>query len=313
VESIILAVNLMLPVLLMVALGFFLGKIGLINSKMVEDVNKLCFNLLFPIVIFYSVARADFSQVFNPQLIAFSLGGFLLIFIIATLIIPHIVVKPEQQSVIIQSLSRSNCIVLGTAIMSSLYGAENIATFSMVVAFVSPLFNFLAVITFESINKKEDYSLGRLVLNIIKNPLVIGGVAGITFSLLQIPLPVAAGKVLGDLNTMTITLAMLMMGSDFNINPSEGSYKMLFSTSLSKVILLPAVLLPLGIWCGFRGQPLACLIMIFAAPTPVSNFVMAQNYGADQHLASQVIVLTSLIAIATYCVIIALFNNLALI
>ena len=50
---------------------------------------------------------------------------------------------------------------------------------------------------------------------------------------------------------------------------------------------------------GFRGEALACILIVFGGPVAISSFAMAQQMDCDESLAANVVVFSSLFCIVT--------------
>ena len=68
---------------------------------------------------------------------------------------------------------------------------------------------------------------------------------------------------------------------------------------IGKVILIPAIMLPLSAFLGFDQLEMAILVAVFATPNAVSSYAMARNYEADYELAGEIITLSTLISVFT--------------
>ena len=157
-QSILLSLNVMLPVFLTILLGKILQKIGILPRRMVRDLNRLCFKCLLPVMLFNNVRETDFRQHLDLPLIAYAVITVLLLFCFLLWIVSKLVEKPEQQSVVVQGIYRSNYVILGIPIVGNIYAGESIATITMLIAIIVPLFNLLAVYLFERFNGKNQHN-----------------------------------------------------------------------------------------------------------------------------------------------------------
>lgn len=312
-ESIILSFNVMLPVFLTITLGIFLCKVNLLPKRMIRDLNRLCFQCFLPIMLFNNVRATDFRQSFEWHLIGYAILSVLLLFMILLWLVPKIVKYPEQQSVMIQGIYRSNYVILGIPIVSNIYQGENIATITMLIAIIVPLFNLLAVYLFERFNGENKHDRLKMISSIAKNPLIIATVLGILYTLTGMHFPNFLDATLNDLAGITIPLALLILGADLDLNLQTTCVKLLTTATLSKIILVPLLFLPPAAALGFRGQALASLLAMYASPAAVSGYIMAQNENADHHLAGQIVVVTSILSCFTLFLFIAFLRELALI
>lgn len=308
-ESILLSFNVMMPVFLTILLGMFLRKIGLLPKMMVRSLNHLCFQCLLPIMLFNNVRATDLRQAFQMDLIFYAIISVVLLFVSLTFIVPRFVQTPAQQSVVIQGFYRSNYVILGIPIVSNIYQGENIATITMLVAIIVPLFNFLAVYLFEHFNGENEHHVGKMVINIIKNPLIIGTCLGMLYTLLGIHFPYFLDKTLDDVAAMTIPLALMILGADLDLHLNRNDMHLLLATVIGRLLFVPILFLLPAIFLGFREQPLASLLAMYASPAAVSGYIMAQNANADHHLAGQIVVVTSLLSCFTLFIFVALMSH----
>ena len=104
---------------------------------------------------------------------------------------------------------------------------------------------------------------------------------------------------LSSMASVATPLALFLLGASFRFSGTKTSLKQLITVLMGKLVILPAVGLTVGYLLGFRGISLAGLLAMFASPTAVSSFVMAQEMEGDAELASQIVVWTSSIALVT--------------
>jgi len=303
----------MFPVFLTILLGTFLRKIDLLPRRMIRDLNQLCFKCFLPIMLFNNVRATDFRQYFDWRLIGYAVFSALFFFGLLIWLVPKIVKNTEQQSVVIQGIYRSNYVILGIPIVSNIYRGDDIATITMLVAIIVPLFNVLAVYLFERFHDANNHDPFKIVRGIARNPLIIATALGILYTLLGFHFPDFLDVTLIDLAGVMLPLALLILGADLDMRPQATDGKVLALAVCGKLFLMPALFLPGAVLLGFRGQALASLMVMYASPAAVSGYIMAQNENADHHLAGQIVVVTSLLSCVTLFVFIAILRELQLI
>lgn len=303
----------MLPVFLNILLGVFLQKIGLLPRHIVRDINRLCFKCFLPIMLFNNVRATDFRQYFDWQLIGYAVGSVLLLFAFLMWLVPKLVVHPEQRSVVIQGIYRSNYVILGIPIVGNIYKGESIATITMLIAIIVPLFNLLAVYLFEHFNGQNQHSPLKMLASIAKNPLIISTALGMIYTLSGMQFPGFLEETLRELGAVTIPLALLILGADLDLDLKTTRLKELAAVTVSKLVLVPVTFLIPAVLLGFRGQALASLLAMYASPAAISGYIMAQNENADHHLAGQIVVITSILSCFTLFVFVAVLHELQLI
>lgn len=247
------------------------------------------------------------------DLIGYAVVSVLLLFAVLLWLTPRLVKRPEQQSVVIQGIYRSNYVILGIPIVGNIYKGGDIATITMLIAIIVPLFNLLAVYLFERFNGQNQHNPLKMLGGIIRNPLIIATALGMLYTLAGVQFPGFLNDTLADLAGITIPLALLILGADLDLNLQNTQVRELTAVTCCKLLVVPLLFLPPAIALGFRGQALASLLAMYASPAAVSGYIMAQNANADHHLAGQIVVITSVLSCLTLFIWIAALRELALI
>lgn len=305
-----LAVSVVFPLFCMMALGYFLKAIGIFNGLFLKQLNGLCFRVFLPLVLFINIYQSDFFELFSAKLILFAVILVVVSFISLMIIIPKIEQENNNRGVMIQGIFRSNYILFGVPIAQTLYGNENTGTTAILIAFIIPLFNLLSVVAL-SIYSKQKQSRKHVFTEVIHNPLIIGSVVAFFFVLTNIRLPIIIEHTVTDISKVATPLALIVLGGSFQFK-SIGEYKKQLSISvLGKIIILPGIFIPIAILFGFKKIELAALMALFASPTAVSTFTMAQNAKANYKLSGQIVVFDSILSVASiflWIVVLKYFN-----
>lgn len=149
------------------------------------------------------------------------------------------------------------------------------------------------------------------MIAIAKNPTVIATVLGISVNLLRIALPVLVLDVVQDLAGLTTPLSFLSIGVTLKLGAVEKK-KYLISGILLRLVLVPMVVIPLAALCGFQGQEMCALMILFAAPTAVSSYPMAVAMDADGDFAAQMVAYTTIFCLPTIFLWTLLLNSMGL-
>lgn len=129
--------------------------------------------------------------------------------------------------------------------------------------------------------------------------MIIGAVAGVVVTLIGIKIPDVCMTVFEDLGNCATPLALIMLGGSF-VFTAIGEYKkQIFVTVFVKLILAPALFLPVAILLGFNHYEFAVVFSIICAPTAVATFTVAQQMGGDGNGYAQIVVYSSVCSIAT--------------
>ena len=304
-----ISANAVLPMCLIMALGYGTRRLGWIRREEISAINKIAFRIFLPCLLYYNVYCSDLSGSFDPLLMAYAVGGVLLTFGLSlgyTLLSEKL---PERRGVMIQGMFRSNYVIMGIPVATALLGADQLGTVSILIAVVVPLFNMLSVVVLEVFRGQKPKPL-HILGQIAKNPLVIGSVLGILTLAAGIRLPHILEQTIQNISAIASPLQLFLLGAFFQFSGLKTYRRELVTVSAAKLIVAPGLFLGLGALLGFRGVAFVSLIGIFASPTAVNSFTMAQQMGGDAELAGDIVVITSAMSILTMFLWIFLFKSL---
>lgn len=304
-----ISANAVLPMCLVMALGYGTRRLGWIRREEISTINKIAFRIFLPCLLYYNVYCSDLSGSFDPLLMAYAVGGVLLTFGLSlgyTLLTEKL---PERRGVMIQGMFRSNYVIMGIPVATALLGADQLGTVSILIAVVVPLFNMLSVVVLEVFRGQKPKPL-HILGQIAKNPLVIGSVLGILTLAAGIRLPHILEQTIQNISAIASPLQLFLLGAFFQFSGLKTYRRELVTVSAAKLIVAPGLFLGLGALLGFRGVAFVSLIGVFASPTAVNSFTMAQQMGGDAELAGDIVVTTSAVSILTMFLRIFLFKSL---
>ena len=313
-KDLMFSANVVVPIFLLIILGYFLTRIKLWDEHFLKIANNLCFKCLLPVLLFHNVASANIFQVFNGKLIAYVCLCALVICGILFIIVPLFIKDKKRCGVMIQGTFRSNFLLFGVPLGMSIGKADGGILAAVVAAFYVPLINMLSVISLYVFSDAENKSLKSALLGIVKNPLVIGGVSGLVFSLIRnyigFEIPEMLDTTLNNIKSTATPLAFLILGGDLKFNNMLRNIKVSVFAVLGKVLLIPAIMIPVSAILGFDRLEMAILLAVFATPNAVSSYAMARNYEADHELAGEIITLSTLFSIFTIFAFITIAKSL---
>ena len=212
----------------------------------------------------------------------------------------------------VQAIFRSNFVLFGLPVAVSLCGENNVGPTSLLVGFVVPVFNVLAVICLEAFRgSKPDFR--KIFKGIITNPLIIASVLGIAMNLLGIPLPSGVHKSITDLGRIATPLALVALGAGFQFRRIRGYVRQLIICICGKLVVGPLIMLTLAALLGYRNEMLVPVLALFGSPVATSSYTMAELMGGDGTLAGSLVVLTTAFSILTMFLFIFALKQLGLV
>ncbi len=309
-ESMQIALEIVLPLFLMMAAGYIIRLTGLMNETSVRQVNKAIFKVFLPLLVFRNVYTSELAESFDSQLLFYTVASVALQFLLALCIAFLTERDNSRRGVMLQGMFRSNFVLFGIPVCTALFGDLAAGLASILIAVIIPLYNMLAVIALEMFNGGRP-NLWRTLKGIVTNPLILASAAGILCLVFHITLPDVLDTTISSLGGIATPLAFVILGASFGFKEVGGCVKDLCVTLGVKLIFFPVFFLGLGILLGFRGAPLAVLLTVFASPIAVSSFTMAQHMGGDERLAAQLVIFSSLLSVFTMFLFIFLLKQFA--
>jgi predicted permease len=176
-----------------------------------------------------------------------------------------------------------------------MYGQDAAHSIAILLGVIVPFYNVAAVIILSAFSETRTnrLSLTQLLVDIVRNPLIIGCVAGLLFGALRVEMPIAVNKPIAELSAVAPPLALFLLGGDFKFKSLSNNFWKVFSVTAARLIIVPLVAMLVFVPMGFRTIDLSVLLCIFATPAAVSGYIMANNMGCDGELSGQIVVLTT--------------------
>lgn len=294
-ENLIFSLNATVPVFAMIILGMLFKKIGIIDDVFASRMNKFVFLIPLPVLLFKDLATLDFNTIWDTKFVLFCFFITILSILIVTLL-SFLLKNKQNQGEFIQASYRSSAALLGIALIQNVYGKATMAPL-MIIGSV-PLYNIMSVVVLSFFSPERKGLSKEVWLKTIKgiltNPILIGIVVGILWSLLHLPMPTMLDKTVTSIGNVATPLGLMAMGATFNYKEALGDLKPALCASFIKLFGFCAMFLPLAIYLGFQGEQLIAILVMLGSATTVSCFVMAKNMGHTGILTSTVVMLTTI-------------------
>lgn len=313
-ENLIFSLNATVPIFLMMLLGLAFRKLGWIDDVFASKMNKFVFLVPLPVLVFEDLAVVDFKEAWDTKFVLFCFVATLLSIGIAAAM-SFLWRDRAIRGEFIQASYRSSAALLGIAFIQNIYGNAGMAPL-MIIGSV-PLYNIMAVVVlsfFAPERRKLDREVWiRTLKGIVTNPIIIGIVAGLLWSALQIPMPPIMEKTVSSIGGVATPMGLIAMGASFDFHKMSGAVRPALAASVMKLIGFAAVFLPAAVWLGFRQEELVAILIMLGSATTVSCFVMAKNMGHEGVLTSSVVMLTTLFSAFTVTAWLYILRSLGLI
>ena len=295
------SVNATLPVFGVMVLGFLLRKGGFLTHGFCQVANKLVFHLCLPAMLFRQIAAIRGGSLPDGAFVLYAFC-FTLLSTLAVWGFSRAVLKDKTQvGAFAQGAFRGNTALLGSVLLQSVCGSLTYAP--LIILAAVPLYNVLSVIIL-SLEAGGGGKLDRARLldalkKVAKNPILWGIFLGLPFALWGWAIPTPADKALSMLSNLASPLSLIVIGAEFRWAAALEKKGPTLGAAFVKLIVLPALALPLGVALGFRQEALVALLVMTGTPSAVSSYIMAENMGNDGLLANGIVAVTTLFSALT--------------
>ena len=299
-DSLVYSLNATLPIFAVIFLSYVLKRRGFFSEGFIAGADKVIFKLFLPILLFRDIAAGRITETFDLKFFLFCAISTTVYFFAIWAGAELFLRDKSMIGAFTQGAFRGSLAVLGVAFIQNIYGDAGLAPL-MIVATV-PLYNIYAVLvlTVRSNSRQPGRSLLRSTLvGILTNPIILGILCGLPFSLLEVDFPAVVTKTLDMFAAPATPLALVSIGAGFEGAKAIQKLGPTIAASLIKLVVLPGIFLPIAYAMGFRDQALVALLIMSCAPSTVSFYNLTKNMDGDAVLSSSIIVLTTALSALT--------------
>jgi len=331
------ALDAILPIILLIGLGYFLKRKNFLDQEWFKKGNKLIFRVCLPCLLFINVYNIQSFTAINWSVVLYSEIAIITMFFLGILLVKLTVPDNRQKGVILQCVFRSNFAIIGLPLAESLGGPEGVGIAAVLSAFSIPTFNILAVISltmFTGAENGQKANIKDVLLKIVKNPLIIGVVSGLIVLGIRSLIPSDAHNTpvfslsgnlhfvfdaVNNLAKISSPLALVILGGLFDFSAVKGMLKEIIIGTAARIAVVPLTVIGLSVilsrytnLISFDSTVYPALVALFGSPVAVSSAIMAQEMDNDGVLAGQLVVWTSIASIFTIFLSVLILRGLGL-
>lgn len=298
-DNLIFCLNATVPVFLMMLLGFVFRRVGFVDKAFADKINGFVFKAALPVLLFQDMSGADFFAQWDGPFVGLCFG-VTAVSILAMILLSHVLSR-ELRGEFVQASYRSSVALLGVAFIQNIYGTAGAAPLMIIGAV--PLYNIAAVLILALMHPDQGGlsrdRLLRTLKKVVTNPILIGIVIGMLWSLLRIPQPVILQKSVASFAGVATPMGLIGLGASVDPEQALARLKPSLLAVFCKLFLFTAVFLPLTVWLGYRTDKLVTVLIMLASSTTSSSYVMARGQGYDGALTANTILLTTFLSAFT--------------
>lgn len=289
------------PIFIIIAAGFLIRKIKLINDEGVSLLNRLAYNIGLPALFFLNITEYKLSEIFNIDIIKVMYSAYGIYFIILVFLSFFIKRSKKTRGAFIVASFRCNMAFVGLPIVWAAYGSLALARASLVIAFLVPINIISTMLIFKLFNRGEEgLDVKKLMRSFATDPIIIATILGIIFSYFGLGFPGFIHDSLDIMSGMTVAVALLSIGASFRFDHLKDDLKTVSYISFNKLILLPAIVFMIATFIyEIDTFDRNVMVILFATPLAVAAYIMAKELRSNYNLMASVLIFTTIISALT--------------
>ncbi len=300
--SFITSIEIISPIFLLILCGTLFRALKLIDQTYINTSNKLLFYLFLPAFLFTKISRSQLENIVNLNLILGCFIGIFITFILSYVFTSFKKYPPEVKGSFIQGSFRGNIGYIGLAIVMSAYGEHALFTASILLGFLTPIINFLAILSFllPQKNIMNYKGLIKITIDVILNPIILSSLIGILFNIYNLPIPKIIDTSLGYLSKVTLPLALFIIGGSLKRPGFNKDLLIPVFCNCFKLIIMPFITFIALYFLAVKPLDLYIGLIFAAAPTAVVTYVFASQFKGDTELATLIVITSVIFSFFTY-------------
>ncbi len=305
----------LLPVVLLIAIGFAAGRLKLIRGAAVRDLSNLVFLVLVQALLFRTMATADLARLDLRSVALYYVVAGALFF--ALLFIQGL---NSRSAVIALAAIFSNTLMIGVPLVQLAYGQAGLVHLFTLISMHALILLTLATVVLELLVAREQAAAGlgprrhiaatvaQAVKNAILHPVPLPIIAGFLYSLTGWGLHPVVERPLKLLGDAFGPVALVLVGVTLAQTAIGPHLRGALVISVLKTILHPLLMWGAGRALGLTGLPLAVMVVAAALPVGANVFLFSQRYKKAEDLVTASVAVSTLMAVGTVSVVMGLLR-----
>ncbi|MCC6094674.1 MAG: AEC family transporter [Eubacterium sp.] len=299
-SNLIFSMNATLPIFLVMMLGYFFRRTGIIDESFAGKMNTFVFKIALPVSLFSQLDSVDFAEVWDAEYVLFCFLATLISIGIAVLV-SFIFRDRDVRGEFVQGSYRSSASLLGMAYIENIYGTASMGSLMMLGSV--PLYNVMAVLVLSLMNGSgEGLDRKRLksaLRGILTNPIIWGILLGFAWAITGWKMPDMLQTTIIYIGRLASPMGLLAMGASLQFREIRGRLAPILTGSFLKLIGFTALFLPAAVWLGFRKEKLIAALIMLGSASTVAGYVMAKNMNHEGTVSSGIVMITTLGSVFT--------------
>lgn len=294
----------LIPVVLLIGLGFIAGRLQWIRDSAVRDLSNLVFLVLIPALLFRTMSSVQVQQLDSLPLLVYFSAALGLFFVLLAL-------QGFHRRAVALALAGvfSNTVMIGIPLVELAYGKAGLVTLLTLISVHALVLLTVITVVFELVVAREARATGAgaslwrsvaaAVRSTVIHPIPLPILSGLLYAQTGWGLPVVVDKPLQLLANAFGPIALLLVGVTMSRTRVVGLWRDTLWVTALKNLALPACVAASGWLWGLQGLPWTVMVVAAALPVGANVFLFAQRYQVAQDLVTASVGVSTAVALLT--------------
>ncbi len=297
-----LVVEALIPTFFLVGLGLYIRRSGFVPQDQWEGLESLSYWLFFPALIFNVLINADLKNVplggMTATLALTVIAAAVLLLALAPVFKNTLRIDGSSYTSIYQGVLRWNGFI-ALSVVQKLYGADAMALVAIAMAAMIPLINVIVVGILAIFASSSKPSLGSVLINIFKNPLIWASILGLLVNMTEVSLWDPLKTTIEVTARAGLATGLLIVGAGLRLRDTFPPNKDIWIGTSLRLLGMPMIAIGFGLLFGLSGEVLEVAVICTAVPTAMSGYVLAKKMGGNAPLLAAIVTMQTFLSAAT--------------
>lgn len=287
-------IDMQLMMFLLVAIGFFIRKKGIVNTEGRMNMIDLCLHITLPFNVLHSFLRKwDWNLFIACGVILLLSVGFNAISVFFSAVLYKKQETNRQKSLKYGTII-SNSGFLGNPMVEGIYGSEGLLYAALFMLPVRIVMWTIGIAVFLK-GRKE-----KLWKNVLTHPCIVAIYAGVIIMVCGIQFPTFVEKTIVGISSCNTPLSMMLIGMMLAEVKPKGliDKTMVFYTAI-RLLVIPAVVFAITAFLPLDGMLRGITVIMAGMPAPITTALLSAKYGGDEKYATGMVFLSTILSLIT--------------
>ncbi|MBU3848315.1 MAG: AEC family transporter [Candidatus Acinetobacter avistercoris] len=286
-----------IPIFFLLGLGYLSVKSNLLEKMQVSSIGAFVIKIALPALFLHSLASKDLSEIWYPEYFFVYTGLSFLLYISAYFIVQKYFSNTASDSAVLSlGASMSNTGLIGSAVLTLLMGNKAMTYISLIVIIESVLL-VPTVLILAKLGMQKNINILSMIQNtvsmLLKNPLFVSVILGMSCAIFQIKIPFYINQVLAMIGQTASPLALFTIGGGMvGLTLKYVNLQSMYLVISSNIIMPLLVFLGLTYLTDVSQEMIYAGTIIAALPMPTIFGILGQSYGLNDRAITPLLMST---------------------